>query len=63
MAGDSSVEASHAIQCEVFIRASVVSLEVMWVHHSKMESFKVNFNFKRFKLTYDSYVKRFKVNV
>jgi hypothetical protein len=28
VAGDSSVEASHAMQCEVFIHASVVSLEL-----------------------------------
>ncbi len=38
----------HAM--EVFIRASVVSLELTWLHHSKIESFKVNFNFKRFKV-------------
>jgi hypothetical protein len=50
MAGDGSLEASHAMQLEVFIRASVVSSELMWVHHSKIESFKVNFNFKRFKV-------------
>ncbi len=50
VAGDGSVEVSHAMQREVFIRASVVSLELTWVHHSKIESFKVNFNFKRFKV-------------
>ncbi len=38
------------MQREVFIRASVVSSELTWVHHSKIESFKVNFNFKRFKV-------------
>ncbi len=50
VAWDSSVEASHAMRREVFICASVVSSELTWVHHCKIESFKVNFNFKRFKV-------------
>jgi hypothetical protein len=50
VAGDGSVEVSHAMQHEDFIRASVVSSELMLVHHSKIESFKVNFNFKKFKV-------------
>ncbi len=63
MAGDGSVEASHAMQREVFIHASVVILELMWVHHSKIESSKLTSTLKGSKLTYDSYVKRSKVNV
>jgi hypothetical protein len=49
MAGDGSVEASQ-LQREVLISASVVSLELMRVHHKKIENFKVNFNFKKFKI-------------
>ena len=73
VAGDRSVEASHAMQREVFIRASVVSLELTWVHHCKMRVSKLTSTLKGSKLMYDSYVKkgskltsnvqRFKVNV
>jgi len=49
VAGDGSVEASQ-LQREVFISTSVVSLELTRVHHEKIENFKVNFNFKRFKV-------------
>ncbi len=50
VAGDGSVEASQPQRGEVFINASVVSSELMRVHHKKIENFKVNFNFKRFKV-------------
>ncbi len=49
VAEDGSVEASQ-LKHEVFISASIVSLELTKVHYKKIENFKVNFTFKRFKV-------------